>query len=289
MIRNLLRKLGIVKFTLIIVGSTTLSSVLLYLITGILIDRIRFIGIVLSTILPAIVTPFFAYFIVRLLLKLDVAERELIKAKTELEVRIKQRTAELVRANKALQAEIAERIRAEETIRQMAYHDVLTGLPNRMLFNDRCMLALAHADRNKQRLALMVLDLDQFKDINDTLGHSVGDQLLQAVSNRLAKLLRKTDTIARMGGDEFLLLLPKIVQTHHTFMIAQKILEAIRKPFVLASHELKITTSIGIAIYPDDGEDIDTLMKNADIALYHAKGQGRDNCQRYVPSMNVKS
>ena len=178
---------------------------------------------------------------------------------------------------------ITERERAEETIKHMAYHDPLTGLPNRRLFNDRLNLALAHAHRNQKKLAVMLLDLDQFKEVNDTLGHSVGDQLLQVVSERLTDLLRKDDTVARMGGDEFMLLLPEIAGGEGAAKVAQKVLEALREPFVLDSHELRITTSIGMVFYPDDGEDADTLVKNADIAMYRAKDQGRDNCQRWQP------
>ena len=185
--------------------------------------------------------------------------------------------------------DITERKRAEEQLAYMATHDALTGLPNRMLFNDRFILAVAHADRNQQKLAVMLLDLDYFKDVNDTLGHSVGDLLLQVVGDRLTSLLRKGDTVARMGGDEFMLLLPETAQEEDAANIAQKILEAFRKPFVFDDHELRITTSIGIALYPDAGEDGDTLMKNADIAMYRAKDQGRDNHQRYTPATKVEA
>ena len=186
-------------------------------------------------------------------------------------------------------ADITERKRAEETIKQMAYHDALTGLPNRRLFNDRLNMALAHAHRSQQKLAVMLLDLDHFKDVNDTLGHSVGDQLLQIAGERLTGLLRKGDSVARMGGDEFMLLLPEIAGGEDPARIAQKILEAFRKPFVLDGHEFHVTTSIGISLYPEDGEDADTLMKNADIAMYRAKDLGRDNYQRYTPAMTAKA
>jgi len=124
--------------------------------------------------------------------------------------------------------------------------------------------------------------LDYFKDVNDTLGHGVGDQLLRAVGNRLSGLLRKGDTIARIGGDEFLLLLPELRQMEYATTLAQKILEAFRAPFAFNGHQLHITTSIGIAIFPDDGDNADTLMKNADIAMYRAKNKGRDGFQRYT-------
>ncbi|MFQ6066197.1 MAG: diguanylate cyclase domain-containing protein [bacterium] len=183
-----------------------------------------------------------------------------------------------------------ERKKTEETIRHMAYHDSLTGLPNRALFNDRLTLAMAHAQRNCQKLAVMLLDLDYFKEINDTLGHTVGDELLQSVGNRLKSILRKSDTIARFGGDEFLLLLPEIAGVDDATKIAQKILEALRQQFVLDDgHKLRITTSIGIAIYPNEGEDTDTLMKNADIAMYRAKEQGRNNYHCYTPSLKAQA
>lgn len=177
--------------------------------------------------------------------------------------------------------DITERTQAEQELAYMATHDPLTGLPNRMLFNDRLNLELAHAQRNQKRLAVMLLDLDRFKDVNDTLGHSVGDQLLQAVGGRLARLMRKSDTVARMGGDEFLLLLPEITWVEDPAKIAQKVLDAFRQTFVFDGHELYITPSIGIAIYPPDGEDADTLVRNADIAMYRAKEGGRNNYQRY--------
>ncbi len=185
--------------------------------------------------------------------------------------------------------DITERKQAEEVIKRIAYHDDLTGLPNRRLFNDHLTLALARAHRSRQSLAVMLLDLDNFKDVNDTLGHSVGDKLLRAVGDRLTSLLRKSDTVARMGGDEFLLLLPEIGGGEDAAKVAQKALEAFRTPFMFDGHELDITTSIGVAIYPEDGGDGDTLIKNADIAMYRAKDQGRDNHQRYTPAMNVKA
>jgi diguanylate cyclase (GGDEF)-like protein len=191
---------------------------------------------------------------------------------------------ENVRLYEEAQQELAERKRAEEIIRRLAYYDELTGLPNRVLFKDRLKLELAHARRNQQKLAVMLLDLDHFKEVNDNLGHPAGDQLLQAVGDRLTGLLRESDTIARMGGDEFLLILPEITQVEAAATVAHRILGAIRKPIMVDDHELRITASIGIAMYPDDSEDVDALVKNADIAMYRAKEAGRDNFQRYTPS-----
>jgi len=180
--------------------------------------------------------------------------------------------------------DITERKRAEEELEYMATHDSLTGLPNRTLFNDRLTMALTQARRSDKKLAVMLLDLDYFKDVNDTLGHSVGDQLLCAVGDRLRGLLRRGDTIARIGGDEFLLLLPEMLEIEYATTIAQKILQAFRKPFAFDGHELHITTSIGIALFPDDGDNADTLVKSADIAMYRAKNKGRDSFQRYTPA-----
>lgn len=178
--------------------------------------------------------------------------------------------------------DITERKRADETIQQMAYYDTLTALPNRTLFNDRLTMELAHAHRNKQMLALLFLDLDRFKVVNDTLGHTMGDQLLKEVAERLKNCVREEDTIARMGGDEFTLILPGIVHVDDVTKVASKILESVKKPLMLDDYELNITISIGITIYPNDGEDAEILLRNADIAMYRAKEKGRDNYQYYT-------
>jgi diguanylate cyclase (GGDEF)-like protein/PAS domain S-box-containing protein len=184
--------------------------------------------------------------------------------------------------------DITDRKRYERQQVRIGTHDALTGLPNRGLFDDRLNIALAQALRSKYKLAVMLLDLDHFKEINDTLGHDVGDKLLQAVGDRLSGLLRKMDTVARMGGDEFLLLLPLIDHEKYVDTIAQKIIGAFHNIFVVDTHKLLITTSIGIVIAPDDGEDANTLVKKADIAMYHSKQQGRDNYQLYNSVMMKK-
>jgi diguanylate cyclase (GGDEF)-like protein/PAS domain S-box-containing protein len=181
--------------------------------------------------------------------------------------------------------DITERKRAERQLAYIATHDALTGLPNRVLFSDRLNLALAQAQRHQQRLAVLLLDLDRFKDINDTLGHSVGDQFLRVTGKRLKGLLRKSDTLARMGGDEFLFLVTEIAQSENATEVARKILESFQEPFSVEDHELRTTASIGVTIFPDDGSDADTLLKNADIAMYSAKQRGRNNYQRYTSTL----
>ncbi len=180
--------------------------------------------------------------------------------------------------------DISERKQAEETIRQMAYHDSLTGLPNRKLFSDRTEIALAQAGRSQKNVAVIMLDLDNFKDINDTLGHDVGDHLLKTAAERLKAAMRKSDTVARFGGDEFVLLLPELKGIEGASRVAQKIVVSFRKPFLINTHQLIVTASIGIAVYPDDGSDESALLKNADIAMYQAKQAGRDRYQVFKKS-----
>lgn len=182
-----------------------------------------------------------------------------------------------------------KRQQAEATIRYQAFHDLLTGLPNRMLFNDRLPLALANANRYNHMLAVLFLDLDRFKTINDTLGHAVGDLLLQAVAQRLAGCMREGDTVARWGGDEFTLLLPQIQSAEDAAKAAQRLIDSLKPAFHLEGQELYISSSIGIALYPADGEDAQTLLKNADAALYRVKEQGRNGYQIYTPAINSKA
>lgn len=184
---------------------------------------------------------------------------------------------------------IYERQHLEEMIRYQAFHDPVTGLPNRMLFKDRLSLAIAHAKRYNQVLAVLYLDLDRFKQINDTLGHDLGDKLLKCVAERLTVCVREEDTVARLGGDEFTLLLPDIERGENAAVVAQKILEAIRQPFKIDGYELFITTSIGIVLHPNDGADTETLLKNADMAMYLAKEAGKNSYKLYNSSMNAKA
>ena len=174
-------------------------------------------------------------------------------------------------------------------IEHLAYHDALTGLPNRPLFVDRLIVALAQASRAEQKLAVFFLDLDRFKDINDSLGHSVGDSLLKVVAERIRRCVRDGDTVARFGGDEFTLLIPRVELVEDVAKIAQKIIETLKIPFVICEQELFVTTSIGISLFPNDGVDPETLVRNADSAMYRAKEQGRDNYQLYAPAMNARA
>ena len=181
---------------------------------------------------------------------------------------------------------ITKRKQNEEAIKHLAFHDALTGLPNRTLFTDLTNMALAHARRNKEKLAVIMLDLDKFKLINDTYGHGTGDQLLKAVSDRIKGALRASDMVCRMGGDEFIILLHDITNQEDITKIAIKISSLFQIPFVLNGNELQITSSIGIAIYPDNGRKTDELIINADRAMYHSKVKGRNQWQLFTTAMS---
>ncbi|MBC7685975.1 MAG: EAL domain-containing protein [Bdellovibrionales bacterium] len=181
--------------------------------------------------------------------------------------------------------DITDRKRAEEVISYQAYHDILTDLPNRMLFKDRLGLAVIQAKRKVTELAVMFIDLDRFKLVNDTLGHVKGDELLQQVSLRLKECLRRGDTLARQGGDEFTIVLPELRDREDAKAIAEKFLECLQKPFDLDGHEVHISASIGISIYPADGESIDELLRHADIAMYQVKALGKNGHSFYHNSM----
>jgi diguanylate cyclase (GGDEF)-like protein len=179
-----------------------------------------------------------------------------------------------------------ERKLAEDMIKKLAYHDSLTGLPNRILFNDRYKMAMEGSKRYHKKTALIMLDLDYFKDINDKLGHEAGDELLKEVSGRLGNILRQIDTVCRMGGDEFTLLITELSSKVEAEEVVQRILEALRKPFILNGFTAKISASLGIAVYPDDGENLEILIKHADTAMYEVKKRGRNNYLYYRSDMN---
>jgi diguanylate cyclase (GGDEF)-like protein/PAS domain S-box-containing protein len=182
----------------------------------------------------------------------------------------------------------AARVLAEQ-IAHLAEHDALTGLPNRLLLNDRLDLAISRANRESSLLALLFLDLDNFKHINDSLGHPVGDKLLRSVAQRLQDCVRAPDTVSRQGGDEFVLLLQDVQQVDDAAVTAERILKAMKEAHLIEGHELHVTTSIGISIYPDDGLDAPTLLKLADTAMFQAKSAGRQNFRFFKPEMNVKA
>jgi diguanylate cyclase (GGDEF)-like protein/PAS domain S-box-containing protein len=185
--------------------------------------------------------------------------------------------------------DVTEDRQVKEQVKYLAVHDVLTGLPNRALFNDRLTIALAQSTRGNQKVAILFLDLDRFKAVNESFGHPVGDQFLCRVAERIRACTRAGDTLARFGGDEFAILIQRIRSEEDAAKVAQKVLEAIRLPFLVDQRELFTTTSIGASTYPTDGADVDTLTRNADAALHRAKEHGRDNYQLYSLEMNARA
>jgi diguanylate cyclase (GGDEF)-like protein/PAS domain S-box-containing protein len=184
--------------------------------------------------------------------------------------------------------DITQRKATEKQLEYQAYYDALTGLPNRLLFRDRVVTAIAQATRNRRAMAVMYLDLDHFKLVNDGLGHSIGDKLLAQVAERLQASVRASDTISRLGGDEFTLLLNDVQSSDAVAGVARKILQSLARPFKVEGHELFVTASIGISIYPSDGSDVETLLKTADSAMYRAKELGRNQAQLFTASMNER-
>ena len=183
--------------------------------------------------------------------------------------------------------DITERRETEERIRHLAQHDALTNLPNRVLLLDRIAQAIVRAQREHLQVAVFFIDLDRFKTINDSLGHQTGDQVLLTMARRLTEALRETDTVARFGGDEFVVLLPDVAGAESVGGVARKILEAIQTPVVIDGHEMQVTGSLGIALYPQDGSDAEALMSKADTAMYHAKSSGRNNYQFFTEALNA--
>ncbi|MEO7496081.1 MAG: EAL domain-containing protein [Massilia sp.] len=182
--------------------------------------------------------------------------------------------------------DLSARRQAEARIRHMAHHDALTGLPNRLLLQDRMAQAIALGRRAGSQVALLFIDLDDFKRINDSLGHEIGDRLLQLVAARLQSCLRDGDSIARLGGDEFVLTLAALADGNDAAVVAHKVLDLLKEPFLIDNHSLHVSSSIGISLFPDDGADVETLMRTADTAMYHAKESGRNNYQFFTPALN---
>src|ERR1019366_8073612 len=184
--------------------------------------------------------------------------------------------------------DITQRKAAEERVQFLAYYDELTGLPNRTLLHDRVQVALASARRHREKVALLLLDLDHFKTINDSLGHPMGDLLLQEVAKRLKRGTREQDTVAHLGGDEFLVLVTAINETVDAVVVAERIVNSMAAELVIQGHVFNITCSLGISIFPDNGEEVDALLKNADLAMYKAKENGRHNLQLFTQEMNAQ-
>jgi len=182
--------------------------------------------------------------------------------------------------------DLSERKKAEDQVFHVANHDGLTGLPNRMLFQEHITLALAYAHRNQSRVGILFIDLDYFKNINDSLGHHIGDVVLKMTAKRLQQCLREGDILARLGGDEFVLCLPLLSDCDGAAQVAQKVLHVLEQPFSVDGHDLHVNGSIGVSVYPDDGADGETLMRTADTAMYHAKERGRGNFQFFTPALN---
>jgi diguanylate cyclase (GGDEF)-like protein len=185
--------------------------------------------------------------------------------------------------------DITTRKRDQERLKFLANYDQLTSLPNRGLFNQRLERALAHAQRFNKGLALLFMDLDRFKNVNDTLGHEAGDSVLKEVAAILTGCVREIDTVARLGGDEFVILIEGVTDVRQVGSVGHKLMRAMAEPLLLGGHECSVTASIGISTYPADGSDGATLLKNADIAMYRAKEQGKNNVQFYTPTMNIHS
>ncbi|MFZ2853886.1 MAG: EAL domain-containing protein [Rhodocyclaceae bacterium] len=209
------------------------------------------------------------------------------KERARMESHLREANERLVVALVRAQTMADTAAQALERLAHMAEHDVLTGLPNRALLTDRLTQAIAFAQRHGKKVGLMYLDIDHFKHINDSLGHLIGDQLLQSTAKRLQACVRHSDTVSRQGGDEFVVLLAEVEAEHDAILSAEKLIEAMLKPHLIGSHSLHVTLSIGISLYPDDSKDVEALLKNADTAMYHAKRSGRSNYQRFTPNMNA--
>jgi len=218
----------------------------------------------------------------------EAAQHELETNKRQLEIKVDERTKDLVDINSNLESVIKKKEQAEESLQYLAYHDELTGLPNRNLLINRIDHSIATADRNKQQMGILFIDLDRFKTINDSLGHIIGDKLIREVSQRLLNTLRKEDTISRNGGDEFVVVIQRMVNSDEIIGIAKKLIENLTNIFEIDSHKIHIGSSIGISIYPNDGNSSLELIRNADTAMFSAKKAGGNRLQFYDESMSNK-
>jgi diguanylate cyclase (GGDEF)-like protein len=231
--------------------------------------------------------------------QIEERDHALARHREDLEAEVERRTGELRAVNATLVREIAQRKQAEDRIRYLAYYDGLTGLPNRQRFQDRLRRALVSAKRRHECIALLFLDLDRFKQVNDTLGHTAGDELLRQVAERVHESVRLGDyvgrpdapepkgEVSRLGGDEFTVLLTKLAAGEDAAKVAQRVLDELARPIPVGGYELYTTASIGIAVYPADGDDLETLLRNADTAMYHAKSRNGNNYQFYTEAMNA--
>ncbi len=227
------------------------------------------------------------------ILKRQYAEREAVEvalsaARENLEQRVRERTAELESVNTALGAEVEERRVAEERAQHLARHDQLTGLANRAQFMERLQEAIARAGRSGREVGVLFLDLDRFKNINDSLGHATGDELLKHIGGLCARSLREVDTVARLGGDEFIICLGDLGSAEEAGVVARRLLADFTQGFDIGGHALHVDASIGISLYPADGADAHTLIRNADTAMYHAKDDGRGTFHFFRPQMTER-
>ena len=225
----------------------------------------------------------------RVLRERDQAMKSKAESAAVIELQLREANERLVLAAVRAQ-ELTEAAQgATARMSHMASHDFLTGLPNRALLTDRLAQAMTLARRHGRRVALLYLDLDHFKNINDSLGHLVGDRLLQKAAKRLLENVRQSDTVCRQGGDEFVVLLAEVEAAEDASLLAEKLIAALAEPYVVGEHRLHVTLSIGISLFPDDGKDVETMLRNADTAMYHAKRNGRDNYQLFAAEMNVRA
>lgn len=212
-------------------------------------------------------------------------EERLLESNRTLDARVAARTSELAAMNAQLHEEVAERRRAEARLDHLAHHDPLTGLPNRLLFSESLQRSIANAERYSRQIGLLFIDLDRFKEVNDTLGHTVGDELLIEMAQRLRGHLRTGDLLSRLGGDEFVCVLENVNGPDDTAEVARKLIARAAAPITLRNHDIDISASIGISLYPQDGADTENLLRAADTAMYQAKKQGRNTYHFYTPEM----